>query len=134
MTEKGVIREIKEGAVIVIPEMGAACFGCMNQECKSGGGSITADNPDALPLTPGLTVEVRAPGASIFGQAMAAILPPVLGFFASFFLARLLFPQAKDGVYGGIGIIFLFATAFLVYHIRKKFPPKKAYTVTRIIA
>ena len=134
MTEKGRIREIKENNVTVVLETGAACFGCMNQECKSGGGTITAENPDDLPLSPGQTVEVRAPGISILGQALAALMPPIIGFFASFFIARFLYPNARDGVYGGIGIIFLFATAFLVYHIRKKFPPKKAYTVTRIIA
>jgi len=133
MTEKGRISEINGNTVTVVPEKSVSCFGCMNQECKSGGGYITAENSNALPLTRGQTVEVRAPGVSVFGQAMAALLPPIFGFFASFFIARLLFPNAADGVYGAIGIIFLFATAFLVYRIRKKFPPGKAYTVTRII-
>jgi len=134
MTEKGRIGKIEGNNVIVVPEKGIACFGCMNQECKSGGGTITAENPDALPLSPGQTVEVRAPGISILGQALAALMPPIVGFLISFFVARLLFPDARDGVYGGIGIIFLFITAFIIYHIRKRFPPKKAYTVTRIIA
>ena len=134
MTEKGKIREIKGNIVIVIPEMGAICFGCMNQECKAEGGYIAAENPKALPLMQGQTVEVRAPGVSVLGQGLAALLPPIIGFLVSFFLARQLFPNARDGVYGGIGIIFLFITAFLVYKFRKKYPPGKAYTVTRIIA
>ena len=134
MTEKGKIREIKENIVIVAPEISAACFGCMNQECKAGGGIITAENPRGLPLKQGQMVEVRAPGISILGQALAALLPPAIGFVASYFLARLIIPNAGDGAHAAIGAVSLFATAFLVYKIRKKYPPGKAYTVTRIIS
>ena len=133
MTETGRIREIKGKLIIVVPEKGPACFGCMNMECKTGGGFITAENPGGLSLQEGQTVEVRAPGISLLGQALAAILPPVIGFSASFFLARRLFPEAGDGVFAGTGIFFLFAAAFLVYKIRQKFPVKNAYTVTRIV-
>ena len=134
MTETGRIQEIKDNLVIVIPNMGPLCFGCMNHECKANGGLITAENPRALPLREGQRVEVRAPGISLLGQAMAALLPPALGFAASFFLARRLFPEAGEGAIAGIGVISLFATAFLVYKIRQKFPAGKAYTVTRIVA
>ena len=133
MTEKGIIREIKGNLIIVIPNMGAACFGCMNQECKDNGGLITAENPKALPLKEGQKVEVRAPGIYLMGQAMAALLPPAFGFAASFFLARRLFPEAGEGAVVGIGVTFIFATAFLVYRVRKKIPAGLAYTVTKII-
>ena len=133
MTETGRIQEIKDNLIIVIPNMGALCFGCMNQECKANGGLIIAENPKALPLQEGQKVEVRAPGISIFGQAMAALLPPAFGFAASFFLARRLFPEIGEGASAAIGVLFLFATAFFVYRIRKKFPAGKAYTVTKIV-
>ena len=133
MTEKGKIRELKENTVIVAPELSAACFGCMNQECKASGGFITAENPKALPLHLGQTVEVKAPSASLFAQALVALLPPAFGFLAGFFLTRLLFPNSGDGAAVGIGFVFLFAFAFVVYKLRKKHPPSGAYTVTRII-
>ena len=134
MTEKGIIREIKENLVIVIPTMGGvACFSCMNQECKDNGGLIKAKNPKALPLREGQKVEVRAPGLYILCQALAALLPPAFGFVTSFFLVRRLFPEAREGAVTGIGVIILFATAFLVYRIKKKIPAGKAYTVTKIV-
>ena len=134
MTEKGTVREIRENIVIVAPDMSAACFGCMNQECKTAGGIITAENPNDLPLVQGQTVEVRFPGVSLVGQTLTALLPPAIGFIVSFFLARLLFPNAGEAAHAAIGVVFLFAIAFLVYHLRKKYPPpSKAGTITRII-
>jgi len=133
MTEKGIIREIKENLVIVIPNMGAACFGCMNQECKDNGGLIKAKNPKNLPLRDGQRVEVRAPGLYLLCQVLAALLPPAFGFMASFSLAPRLFPEAGEGTIAGIGIMTLFATAFLIYRAKKKIPSGKAYTVTKIV-
>ena len=132
MTETGRVREIKGDFIVIQPEKGIACFGCMNMECKTEG-SITAENPRALPLNTGQTVQVRAPLLSLLGQASAALLPPALGFSASFFLTRLLFPAAGEGAAAGLGVAFLFATAFVIYMIRKKFPAKRVYTVTKII-
>ena len=132
MTEKGTVREVKENIVIVAPDKSAACFGCMNQECK-GGGSITAENTLGLPLKTGQMVEVKAPGAGIFMQALTSFLPPALGFGAGYFLARLLFPKAGEGLFSFVGAIFLFAAAFVVYWVRKKFPAKREYMVTRIL-
>ena len=135
MTEKGMVRELKGSHVIVAPDTSALCFGCMSQECKhhSGGVLITAENPQSLPLKPGQIVEVEAPGASILKQAMKALLPPALGFAAGYLLARHLFPAAGEGAAAGLGVVFLFAVAFIVYRIRKKFPASKEYKVNRII-
>ena len=134
MTETGRVRELKDKRVIIAPDRSASCFGCMNHECKSGGGFITAENPQNLPLQTGHMVEVKAPpGISLLGQAIAALLPPIAGFAAGLILARLFLPQAGEGAAAGIGVIFLFASAFIVYGIRKKHPPAKEFTVTRII-
>ena len=134
MTETGKVRELREKTVIVAPERGAACFGCMNAECRSGAGFITAENPSGLPLKAGQTVEVVTRGASLLGQALTALLPPILGFLLGFNLSRLVFPQAAEGAVAGMGVLFLFAAAFVVYLVRKKHPAGKGYEVKRIIA
>jgi positive regulator of sigma E activity len=135
MTETGKVREVREKTVIVAPERGAECFGCMASECKGGAGLITAENPEGLPLKTGQTVEVVTVNASLLGQALIALLPPILGFLLGFNLTRLVFPfpTAPDGASAGMGVLFLFAAAFVVYLVRKKHPAGKGYMVTRII-
>jgi sigma-E factor negative regulatory protein RseC len=135
MTETGKVREVREKTVIVAPDRSAACFGCLNSECKSGAGLITAENPEGLPLKTGQTVEVVTVNASLLSQALVALLPPILGFVLGFNLSRLVFPfpTAPDGASAGMGVLFLFAAAFIVYLIRKKHPAGKGYRVTHII-
>jgi positive regulator of sigma E activity len=132
MTETGKIREINGKTVVIKPDLLAACFGCMKEECKACG-SITAENPLSLSLRAGQTVEVSAPAASVFRQALAALVPPALGFAGGFFLTRIFFPSADEGAAAGMGVIFLFAAAFIVYVVRKRYPPDKVFTITRII-
>ena len=132
MTETGTIREISGKTVVIKPDSVAACFGCMKEECRACGG-ITAENPLSLSLKAGQTVEVSAPAASVFRQALAALVPPALGFAGGFFLTRLFLPSAGEGAAAGMGVIFLFAVAFIVYMVRKRNPPDKVFTITRII-
>ena len=133
MTETGRIREIRGNLIIIAPEKGAACFGCTNQECRAGGGIITAENISALPLETGQEVEVEVQGAALLGQSLAALLPPALSFAVGYVLGRLLFPESGEGAAAGVGVIFLFAAAFIVYLIRKRKPAGMAYSVTKII-
>jgi positive regulator of sigma E activity len=132
MTETGVIHDVRGKLVIVIPELGAACFGCMNPECRKSG-SISAENTRALPLEKGQKVEVEAGNLPILAQTLIAFLPPALSFVIGFTLARLIFPWAPEGAHAGAGVIFLFAAAFIIYRVKRKSPPGKIYTVTRII-
>jgi len=132
MTETGKVREINGKTVIVKPDSLAACFGCMKEECGACG-IITAKNPLSLSLRAGQTVEVSAPAASIFHQALAALVPPAFGFSAGFFLTRLFLPEAGESACAAAGVILLFASAFIVYAVRKRKPLDKAYTVTRIL-
>ena len=135
MTEIGMVREVRENLVIVAPERSAACFGCMNHDCKSGAGFITAENPAGLSLKTGQTVEVCAVNASLLSPALIALLPPILGFLLGFNLTSLVFPfpTAPDGASVGMGLLFLFAAAFVVYFVRKKHPAGRGYKVTRIL-
>jgi len=134
MTETGKVREVREKTVIVAPDRGAACFGCMASDCKSGAGLITAENSAGLPLETGQTVEVCTVNASLLSQALVALLPPILGFVLGFNLSRFVFPfTAPDGASAGMGVLFLFAAAFVVYLVRKKHPANQAYKITKII-
>jgi len=132
MTETGKIREINGKTVIIKPDLSGACFGCMKEECRACSG-ITAENPLSLSLKAGQTVEVSAPAASVFRQALAALIPPALGFAAGFLFTRFFLPGASEGAAAGMGVIFLFAAAFIVYTVRKRKPLTKAYTVTKIL-
>jgi len=135
MTETGKVREVREKTAIVAPDKSDGCFGCMNADCRSGAGFITAENPAGLPLKTGQTVEVVTVNASLLSQALIALLPPILGFLLGFNLSRIVFPfpTAPDGASAGMGLLFLFAAAFVVYRIRKKHPAGKGYKVTKII-
>ena len=134
MTEKGRVREIKGNLVTVIPDIDASCSGCMNVECKAGGRSFQAENLLALPVSLGQTVEISAPGVSLTGQVLMAFMPLALGFAAGFFLARLFFPEAGEGVHACSGVVCLFASAFIVYRVRRKKQAEEVFSITRIIA
>jgi sigma-E factor negative regulatory protein RseC len=133
MTEIGVIHAVKGNFFIIAPEKSIECFGCLKEECKNAGKFITAENPASLPLKTGQTVEVKASGFSILGQAFAFLLPPLLGFFAAYALVRILFPKTGEGAAALTGGVFLFTTAFIVSKAGKIKPPGKLYTVSRII-
>jgi hypothetical protein len=132
MTETGKVREINGRTVIVKPDLGDICFGCMKEECKVCGG-ITAENPFSLSIKTGQTVEVSALGVSIFRQAITALIPPALGFTAGFFFTRYFLPEASEAACAAAGVVLLFVAAFIVYTVRKRKPLDKAYTVTKIL-
>ena len=148
MTKTGKVREINGKTVSIKldtgkPDLGGICFGCIKEECGACGGinavgiyagCIIAENQLSLTLKTGQTVEVSAPGASIFRQAMAALIPPALGFTAGFFLTHLLLPKASEAACAAAGVVLLFVAAFIVYAIRKRKPLDKAYTVTKILS
>jgi positive regulator of sigma E activity len=105
----------------------------MNMECKTGGGFITAENTEGLPIKTGQTVEVKAKRASLLRQALTAFLPPLVGFIAGYALVRFFFPQAGEGAAPGMGVIFLFAGAFFVYWKRKGKNGEMTFEVTKIL-
>jgi len=132
MTEKGMVREIKGTLVIISPLKSETCFGCMNMECKNSG-LISAENPNAIKIEKGQMVEVEACSTSIFLEALIALLPPFLFLTLGFILTRFYFPDAGEGAAAFIGIILLFASAFIIYLIRKKHPSKISFLVKKVI-
>jgi sigma-E factor negative regulatory protein RseC len=53
MTETGRIQEIRGKTLTIARETDAACFGCMDKECKAKSFSYSAENTAGLPLQPG---------------------------------------------------------------------------------
>ena len=132
MAEKGRVRDIRGKIIHLTLQTSDACFGCMKTECK--GSVLRAENKKGLQLEVGQTVELKSPETPILGQAAAAVLPPVLGFITGFFLTTFLFPEAGEAAAPFTGIILLFASAFIVYRLRKKHPIKEYLpSVERII-
>ena len=133
MTEKGRVREIQGSRVTVVTDCEAACFGCMKTECKEKNSFIEAENSFSLPLEIGQEVEVTARTASLFNQALIALVPPVISFTLGYLLTRFFFPGAGEGTAAFAGIFFLFLAAFIVYAAAGGKNKTGLFTVTRII-
>jgi sigma-E factor negative regulatory protein RseC len=137
MIETGRISAI-EGGVITVQQDSSlknteACSGCLNQECKDKQGFISASNPLNLPLETGQEVETEMSPKMILGQAFFALLPPLAGFIAGFFITGLFFPSFGDPGKAFGGIILMFAGAFGFYFYRRRHPVKVLPRVVRIL-
>ncbi|MDR1955585.1 MAG: SoxR reducing system RseC family protein [Treponema sp.] len=121
------------GTTVTIHQ-GATCFGCMRPECNPQARLFTAHNSRRLPLKIGQMVEIEAAQVMLIGQALAALLPPALGFLGGFMLTGLLAPGAGDPARAAGGALGLFALAYLTYHIRKGCPTETTFHVARVLA
>jgi sigma-E factor negative regulatory protein RseC len=133
MIERGRIREIRGNTLAITRENSAACFGCMDRKCKAKELSYDAENSAGLALRPGQLVETET-AASALKQGLGALLPPLLGFIAGYVITGLVFPPASEPSQAAGGVLFLFAAAFAVYFIRRRFPPKTIRRVIRIVS
>ena len=133
MKETGRISDIRGRMVTVLGGEIAACFGCMNQECKSNRRVITAENRRHLELSPGQFVEVENSTTGAFVQFLQAMLPLLAGFIIGYLITWLGFPGSGDGVRTAVGFAGLFLTGFGVYMYRRKFPVKNNPEVTKIL-
>ncbi|GHT94091.1 hypothetical protein FACS1894141_0090 [Spirochaetia bacterium] len=133
MPERGIIRAIAGDRVTLGRGAMDACFGCMNQDCRSRGDVFTALNRDGLPLTVGQHVEIESPRRSTIIQGLIAFLPPLLGFIGGYFLTGRWVPQAGDPAKAAGGAIALFAAAGIVYLVRKRFPSQAIPRIVRVI-
>ncbi|MDR2500755.1 MAG: SoxR reducing system RseC family protein [Treponema sp.] len=133
MIEQGSIESLSGVLAVVRPKSSAACFGCMKQRCKAGRELIQAENPLGLSLAIGQVVETEFPAASARAQAALALGPPVLSFIAGYLLAGLA-AAPSDPFRAFCGAAALFATALIVYRIRRRFPPKNLQRIIGIIS
>ena len=105
----------------------------MKTECKGKIVLIEAENSLSLPLETGQVVEITAPAASLFKQAVTSLMPPVMGFSIGYILTRFFFPGAGEGIAALAGIILLFTAAFIVFAATRKKSGVKIFTVTKIL-
>jgi sigma-E factor negative regulatory protein RseC len=92
-----------------------ACFGCMNSKCKARQGSKTETTPSSMAI-----------------QAISALLPPILGFIAGFFLTALAFPGSGDPARSAGGALLMILSALAVYLYRRKNPVNTSPKVVQI--
>jgi positive regulator of sigma E activity len=114
-------------------EENAACFGCMKGDCKKRRPLVTAENPQNLPLVPGQLVEAVNSPAALLSQALFTLLPLLVGFFAGFFLIKLIFPAAGEAARAAGGTVLLFAGGFGFYLFRRGKPEQTVYQIKGVI-
>ena len=132
MFETGRVESIGKDFVEIRPKETDACFGCLNYECKKNRGLIRALNGLNLPIKLGQWVTAEIPNASAFKQAVFALGPVLLGFIAGYFISGIGF-RLQESARAFCGAVGLFAAAFIVYFIRRKFPPKEIARIVNII-
>ena len=133
MKETGRISNIDGRTVTIRGGELAACFGCMNQECKSNQRVFIAVNRYNFVLSVGQFVEVETVPASSFIQFLQAVLPPLVGFLLFYVLVFLIFPGLGAGIRAAFGFLGLFLGGFGFYRFRKKYPSPQGPAVIRIL-
>jgi sigma-E factor negative regulatory protein RseC len=133
VTETGKVKEIRGVTVTIARESDAACFGCMDKECKARSFSYSAENTSGLSLRPGQLVETKTAGSTL-RQSLAALLPPPLGFVAGYLATGLAFPGSGEPPRAAGGVLVFFAAAAVFYFIRRRYPPWIVREVVRVIA
>jgi sigma-E factor negative regulatory protein RseC len=106
----------------------------MHQECKTRARFFTAKNPFRFPVAIGHVVQIETPKGMLVGQALAALLPPLLGFMGGFILTGLLVPASGDPARAAGGVLGLFMAAYCTYRIRKKYPAETTLQVVGIVS
>ncbi|AEJ20867.1 SoxR reducing system RseC family protein [Gracilinema caldarium] len=133
MKEIGRILKIEGDLVIIKGGELAACFGCMNEECKNNGKQFTAQNSLNLPIEEGQLVEIENKTSTAMLQGITVFLPPVLLFILGYVLTGRMVPTSSDDVRVGIGVAALFFGFFITYWVRKLLPTKGSPYITKII-
>jgi len=133
MIERGTVRAVNGSDVTIQQDMGAACFGCMNGECKGRKGLITAENRNGLDLKPGMLVETDIPRRGAAFQALLALCPPLAGYAGTFILTGIAFPALGEPVRAALGVAALALTAFVCYRLLRRSPPRAEIAIVRII-
>ncbi len=99
-----------------------ACFGCMNQECKSNERVFSAENAQDLPLAEGDLVEIENPAAASIVQALAVLAPPAVLAVAAYLATGWVFPQSQDPARAAASVVGLFLGFLGMYWYRKFVP------------
>jgi hypothetical protein len=132
MIERGRVRLVNGTTVTIQLETGAACFGCMNGECKKGKGLITAENTAGLALVPGLLVEASVSRGSLALQILTVLCPPLFGYAGTFILTGIAFPGLGEPVRAALGVAALVAVGFVCFRLCR-LPAEAEIRVVRVV-
>ncbi|MDR1587637.1 MAG: SoxR reducing system RseC family protein [Treponema sp.] len=119
---------------VIIPGGDAACFGCLDRECKKHPSPVAAENRRNIYIEPGLLVETGVPAAALFREISTAVLPLLLGFIAGYFLAGYFFPSAAEASRAAAGLLLLFISAAAAFLVRRRRPAKTRLEIRRVIS
>jgi positive regulator of sigma E activity len=133
MIERGRVLSVNGTTVIIQLETGAACFGCMNAECRKGRGLITAKNDAGLELAPGQLVETSVSRTSLAFQAFTVLCPPLAGYAGTFILTGLAFPGLGEPVRAAFGVAALGITGYACFKLGRRFQSRTGITVVRAL-
>ncbi|HOJ99572.1 MAG TPA: SoxR reducing system RseC family protein [Termitinemataceae bacterium] len=133
MKEIGTIVKIEGSHITIQGGELAACFGCMNQECRANGKRFVAENPLGLPLQVGQTVEIEQAQEAVWKQTLLLFLPPLIVFGVLFWGSGYLFPSLAQDLRVALGIGGIFGVWGLQYFIRKGKPLGGGPRIIRII-
>jgi hypothetical protein len=133
MIERGRVRSVSGNSITIQQELGAACFGCMNAECKKGKGLITAENSANLEIAPGQLVETSVSRSSLALQILTALCPPLAGYAGTFILTGLAFPALGEPVRAALGAAALAAVGFVCFKLCRRFQTRTAIKVVRVV-
>jgi sigma-E factor negative regulatory protein RseC len=122
MKETGRILKIQGKKITVKAGEIGACFGCMNQECKSNERVFTAENTLNLRLAEGDLIEIENPAAASLIQAAAVLAPPLVLAVAAYMAVGWIFPQSQDPARAAASVVGLFAGFLGMYWYRKLVP------------
>jgi sigma-E factor negative regulatory protein RseC len=131
--ETGRVVAVTGDLVTVLRDDSAACFGCMNRECLSKQGLVTAENKTGLPLSAGQQVETEFSLKTALAQGLPLLLLPFLACAAAYAVSGLLSPAWDDSVRSAIGAAALFAAGFALYFYRRKHPLKAWPIIVRVM-
>jgi hypothetical protein len=131
--ERGRVRSVNGTSVTIQQELGAACFGCMNAECKKGKGLITAENSAGLDLAPGQIVETSVSRSSLALQVLTVLCPPLTGYAGTFILTGIAFPGLGEPVRAALGVTALAAVGFVCFKLARRFQARTAIRVVRVL-
>jgi sigma-E factor negative regulatory protein RseC len=125
----GRIREISGNTITLMEEKDGVCFGCMNQSCPQNRRLFRAENPRGFSLSPGQMAEAEIPRPALVREVLISLFPPILAFLLGYVLTGLLFPAGGEAPQAAAGVLFLLGTAFLLYRIRRRFPPGRGFRI-----
>ncbi|MDR0761027.1 MAG: SoxR reducing system RseC family protein [Treponema sp.] len=133
MKETGRVLAVTGDAVTVRHDASAACFGCMNQECRQKQGLITAENKTGLPLSAGQRVETEFPLKTALAQGFSLLALPFLACAAVYLVSGLLSSPPEEPIRAALGAAALFAAGFALYFYRRKHPFKVRPIIVRVL-